>query len=127
MENHTPTPEDYNSTPGGLPIPLTVVEKVEPEIPSHGEIPGTAAHDLRMADAVPDLVVKSRPGSRSPSVVGRLRAESTPGDLPIPITKVEKVDSEPSYGEIPGTQAFELREEDATPDEVEVVGDIPGM
>lgn len=43
-------------TPGGLPIPKTVVEKVEPENPSHGEVPGTAAYDIRTEDAQPDEV-----------------------------------------------------------------------
>jgi len=47
--------------------------------------------------------------------------------LPIPITKVEKVDSEPSHGEVPGTEAFEIRKGDAEPDIVEEVGDVPGM
>jgi len=109
------------STPGGQPIPTTVVEKVDPEIPSYGEVPGTPAHEKRVADAVPDLVVRS--GSRSRSSITRSRAGSTPGDLPIPITKVERVDSAPRHGEIPGTKAYELRKEDAKPDLVEEVAD----
>jgi hypothetical protein len=112
------------STPGGQPIPTTVVEKIDPETPSHGDIPGTTAHEKRVADAVPDLVVRS--GSRSRSSTTRSRAGSTPGDLPIPITKVERVDSSPSHGEVPGTKAYELRKEDAKPDVVEEVGDAPG-
>jgi len=36
------TPSKHQDTPGGLPIPKTVVEKVEPENPSHGEVPGKA-------------------------------------------------------------------------------------
>lgn len=117
--------EEPPSTPGGQPIPLTVVEKVDLDTPSFGEVPGTAAHEKRIADAVPDLVVKTGEGSRSPSS-SRSRAGSTPGDLPIPITKVEKVDSKPSHGEVPGTEAFELRKGDAEPDQVEEVGDAPG-
>jgi len=112
-------------TPGGQPVPITVVEKVDPEVPSHGEVPGTAAHEIRAADAVPDVVVKS--GSRSRSSSNRSRSNSTPGDLPIPVTKVEKVDAAPSHGEVPGTKAFELRKEDAEPDIVEEVGDVAGM
>lgn len=111
-------------TPGGQPIPTTVVEKVDPSSPSHGEVPGTLAHEKRAADAVPDLVVRLGEDTRSPGT--RSRAGSTPGDLPIPTTKVEKVDSEPSHGEVPGTEAFELRKEDAEPDVVEEVGDAPG-
>lgn len=116
------------STPGGQPIPTTIVERVDDE-PAYGETPGTNAHELRKADAVPDMVIRH---SRSPSAASlaspaRSRAGSTPGDLPIPTTRVEKVDDKPSHGEVPGTLAYEKREEDAEPDEVEVVGDVPGM
>ncbi|TVY21357.1 Uncharacterized protein LARI1_G001359 [Lachnellula arida] len=111
------------STPG-QPIPITVVEKVNPETPSHGEVPGTPAHDKRTADAVPDVVVRT--GSHSRSSSDRSRASSIPGDQPIPVTKVEKVDSTPSHGEVPGTKAFDLRKGDAEPDIVEEVGDAPG-
>ncbi|KAI9732071.1 MAG: hypothetical protein M1818_007666 [Claussenomyces sp. TS43310] len=114
------------STPGGKPIPTTVVEKIDASSPGHGEVPGTSAHEMRRADAVPDLVLRTPEGSPSPSNISRPRAGSTPGDLPIPITKVEKVDSEPRHGEIPGTEAYEMREGDAEPDIVEVVGDVPG-
>jgi hypothetical protein len=115
-----------SATPGGLPIPTTVVEKIDPSTPSHGEVPGTSAHEMRKADAVPDLVIRSPVGSRSTSRSSRFRARSTPGDLPIPTTKVEKVDSKPSHGEVPGTDAYEMRKNDAEPDVVEEVGDIPG-
>lgn len=113
-----------STPPGGQPIPLMVVEKVDPSSPSHGEVPGTLAHDMRAADAVPDLVVRS--GERSRSSSTRSRAGSTPGDLPIPITKVEKIDSSPRHGEVPGTKAYELRRGDAEPDIVEEVGEAPG-
>ena len=116
--------EPRSSTPGGHPIPTTIVEKLDPASPSHGEVPGTLAHGKRAADAVPDLVVKT--GERSRSSSTRSRSGSTPGDLPIPTTKVEKVDSEPSHGEVPGTKAFDLRKEDAEPDIVVEVGDTPG-
>lgn len=119
-------------TPGGLPIPTTLVEKLDTEEASYGEVPGTEAHEKRRADAVPDLVIKtsghghSRSLSSNPSSTTRSRAGSTPGDLPIPITRVERVDSSPSHGEVPGTVAWELRKEDAQPDIVEEVGDAPG-
>jgi len=116
-------------------IPLTRVEKVDDE-PSHGEVPGTEAYEVREADAVPDeveiipepkgqIAKSSIPAGVAERIV-RTRADSTPGDLPIPITKVEKVDSEPSHGEVPGTKAYELRKEDAEPDIVEEIGDAPG-
>ncbi|KAK4950913.1 hypothetical protein LTR10_010906 [Elasticomyces elasticus] len=43
---------------------------------------------------------------------------STPGT---PITRVERVDSTPAYGEVPGTHAYSIRTADAVPDEVEIV------
>lgn len=42
---------------------------------------------------------------------------------PIPKTRVEKVDNDPSYGEVPGTEAYRLREGDAEPDEIAVIPD----
>lgn len=43
---------------------------------------------------------------------------------PIPKTRVEKVDDEPSYGEVPGTEAYKMREGDAEPDEIAIVPDL---
>ncbi|KAF2268334.1 hypothetical protein CC78DRAFT_21328 [Lojkania enalia] len=51
--------EDRVYTPGGSLIPKTVVEKVDPDTPSYGEVPGTHAHELRAADAVPDVILKA--------------------------------------------------------------------
>ena len=42
-------------TPGGSPIPRTVVDKVDDK-PSYGEVEGTLAKEQRMADAEPDEV-----------------------------------------------------------------------
>lgn len=72
-DTSTTSTQQHQDTPGGLPIPKTVVEKVEPENPSHGEVPGkciitsseqhrlmmysgTAAFDIRTEDAAPDEV-----------------------------------------------------------------------
>ncbi|KAI1157082.1 hypothetical protein F4825DRAFT_445770 [Nemania diffusa] len=57
-------------------------------------------------------------------------AQSVPGTStgaasPIPRTRVEKVDDEPSYGEVPGTEAYDKRTEDASPDEIAIVQDDP--
>lgn len=49
--------EDTSQMPGGKPVPTTVVEKVDPDTPSHGEVPGTHAYDLRQADTAPDRIV----------------------------------------------------------------------
>ncbi|KAI1428293.1 hypothetical protein F5Y12DRAFT_732983 [Xylaria sp. FL1777] len=55
-------------------------------------------------------------------------AQSSPRDnaravSPIPRTRVEKVDDQPSYGEVPGTEAYDKRTEDASPDEIAIVQD----
>ena len=123
-EREAKPPLSMTTNHGGQPIPTTLVEKIDPSIPSYGEVPGTPAHKERAADAVPDMVVRS--GSRSSSISTRSRAPSTPGNLPIPVTRVEKVNSEPSHGEVPGTEAFELRKGDAEPDMIEQVKDLPG-
>lgn len=43
----------------GNSIPKTVVEKLDPDSPSHGEVPGTHAHAIRQADAEPDEILKA--------------------------------------------------------------------
>lgn len=45
-------------TPGGSPVPKTIVEKVDPDTPSYGDVPGTDAYKVRAADAAPDVVLK---------------------------------------------------------------------
>ncbi|KAL2350032.1 hypothetical protein BJ546DRAFT_1010205 [Cryomyces antarcticus] len=71
------------STPGGSPIPKLVVEKIDPEVPSYGDEPGTAAHEMRLADAEPDVVLKAPEVSRqelkgSPTAEHRSRSRSPP-------------------------------------------------
>ncbi|KAF4542381.1 uncharacterized protein LTHEOB_7573 [Lasiodiplodia theobromae] len=102
------------------PVPLTRVEKIDDQ-PSYGEVPGTPAYKMRMQDAVPDEVEIVPEGGRSRST-SRLSASDrpttplSPGGTPIPKTVVEKVDDEPSYGEVPGTVAYESHQADAVPD-----------
>lgn len=52
-------PEDRPSTPGGTPIPRIIAEKVDPDEPAYGDVPGTAAYEMRKADAKPDEIVRS--------------------------------------------------------------------
>ena len=47
--------DSRSHTPGGSPIPKTVVEKVDFK-PSYGEVEGTPAKEMRMADAMPDEI-----------------------------------------------------------------------
>lgn len=46
---------------------------------------------------------------------------------PVPRTRVEKVSDEPSYGEVPGTAAYDQRAEDAKPDEIAVMSPPPSL
>jgi hypothetical protein len=102
---------------GESPIPITRVEKVDDE-PTYGEVPGTTAYKLRTADAVPDEVEVLPAGSRSRSA-SRVSRPSTPGGMDIPKIVAEKIDpDEPSYGDVPGTAAYEMRKADAIPDEI---------
>lgn len=107
------------------PVPRTRVEKVD-DVPSHGDIPGTSAYEKRELDAVPDEVeVISR--SRSPSTAGQPRRSVTPEGTRIPQTMVEKVDpDQPSYGDVPGTEAYEKRKADAVPDVVTKTSESTG-
>lgn len=50
--------ESSAGLPGNVPIPTTIVEKVDSSGPTHGDVPGTDAWEKRKADAVPDRVVK---------------------------------------------------------------------
>ena len=101
-----------------------VVEKIDPTSPSHGDVPGTAAHAKRQADAVPDVILQA--GEHDGAPVADDRSGSISADVPIPTTVITKVDSEPSHGEIPGTDAFDMRKGDAKPDVVEKKGDVSG-
>ncbi|KAI9720279.1 MAG: hypothetical protein M1828_005742 [Chrysothrix sp. TS-e1954] len=90
------------------PIPTTRVERTDDE-PSHGEVPGTPAHAMRKGDATPDEF----------EVIPEKSGEDIAQSDDIPRTVVQKVEpSTPSHGEIPGTQAHDMRQADAEPDEV---------
>ncbi|KAK3173739.1 hypothetical protein OEA41_007071 [Lepraria neglecta] len=110
------------ASPGGMPIPKTVVEKVDPAAPSHGDVPGTAAHAIRKADAVPDAILKA-PENQKISGSESVGDGITP-EIPIPRTVVTRVDSEPAHGEVPDIDAFSIRQGDAEPDVVEKKGDV---
>ncbi|KAF9884024.1 hypothetical protein FE257_002362 [Aspergillus nanangensis] len=83
-------------------------ESVELEDPGAQDSVASTSDEEHFSDASEG---HERSRSRSPS-------DRT---LPVPLTRVEKVDDEPSYGEVPGTEAFDKRDQDAVPDEVEVI------
>lgn len=108
------------STPVGGTVPKMVIDKIDPLSPSHGEVPGTHAHSKRMADAVPDEI---RSASSPSSDISAAESPSVQASN-VPTTLITRVDSQPSHGEVPGTQAFDLRTEDAKPDHVEKKGAV---
>ncbi|KAJ5103334.1 hypothetical protein N7532_003863 [Penicillium argentinense] len=110
---------------GTSPVPRTRIERVDSSL-QHGEVPGTVAYEIRQQDAVPDEIEVIPEGSRNSdlSPAGSKDRPVTPTDSPIPRTMVEKVDPDsPSYGEVPGTEAFEKRLADAVPDVVKSTDD----
>lgn len=113
--------EDAHDSHSDAPIPITRVERTDSK-PSHGEVPGTAAYNMREHDAVPDEleIVPEGTRSRKSSHVGSSNPPS-----PVPKLVIEKVDPEhPSHGEVPGTEAHAMRLADAEPDEVKVASDM---
>jgi len=108
----------------GTPIPKTVVEKIDSASPSLGDVPGTVAHSKRKADAVPDVILQT-PESEGTSG-DAYRGSDISAENPIPKTVITKVNSEPSHGEVPGTDAYDMRKRDAKPDVVEKKGDVSG-
>ncbi|KAF2090962.1 hypothetical protein K490DRAFT_62293 [Saccharata proteae CBS 121410] len=91
-------------SPGGTPIPKTVVEKVDPDVPSHGDVPGTAAYEMRQADAIPDIVLKApEPPTKTPSAgspTASNRSETLDDEAADPSdNEVEEVETAPKPDE----------------------------
>lgn len=64
-----------SSTAGGpsldtSDVPKMVVDKVDPQTPSHGEVPNTPAWEMRRADAEPDVVRQAPHVARSGELSG---------------------------------------------------------
>ncbi|KAJ6092643.1 hypothetical protein N7486_007932 [Penicillium sp. IBT 16267x] len=121
--------QDQPITAEAAPVPHTVVEKVDPDEPSYGEVPGTEAHEKRLADAVPDIVTKAPDDSESNE--SPLSPNDAPSDTEsttrsIPETRVSKVDTLPLDEESPsGPTAHQRSLSDAEPDTVEIIPDAP--
>ncbi|KAL3450621.1 hypothetical protein BJX65DRAFT_304793 [Aspergillus insuetus] len=113
---------------GGTAVPRTVVEKVDPDQPSYGDVPGTEAYEKRKADAVPDVVTKSSESfSRSASPT-RSERTSTNNTTPIPETLLSEAESSPDQ-EPPhsGLHAHRRRPSDALPDATEPASTSPDL
>ncbi|KIW11167.1 hypothetical protein PV08_10467 [Exophiala spinifera] len=114
------------TTPGGTLIPRTVVEKLDPESPSYGEVPGTPAYQQRQMDAAPDVILKTPDPTKRRPIEDDTQRERPPSNVAVPETIVFRVDSEPAHGEVPGTEAYKKRALDAAPDIVEKKSDESG-
>ncbi|KAF9248800.1 hypothetical protein DTO012A7_2998 [Penicillium roqueforti] len=127
-DSQMPSPADDQSlSPEGLPFPRTVVEKVDPDEPSHGEVPGTLAHEQRLADAVPDVVTKASDSESSPTPPASdpTLPETDGSSIEIPETRLERVDTAPADEDLPPhPQAHKSSASDALPDTVETVPDV---
>lgn len=117
--------EPESESARGTPVPRTVVEQIDTDQPGHGQIPGTTAYRTHQADSVPDEVYKS-PTSPSKSKFSSEPQSASSQDVPVPRTVITRVDSKPAHGEVPGTEAYDIRKGDAEPDVLERKGDVPG-
>ncbi len=100
-------------SPGAPPVPLTVVEKVDPAAPSHGEVPGTAAYEQRQADAAPDVVLKASDAYTAPQSFSPSQSVKAANPASIPETIITRADSLPDRDQEPGTGANSSRAHDA--------------
>ncbi|KAK7408964.1 hypothetical protein QQX98_008842 [Neonectria punicea] len=86
---------------------MSDIAKLEP--PKGAPIADPGAHDLAESSDSEDQFTDAQSVPVSPTL-----------SSPIPKTRVEKVDDEPAYGEVPGTEAYAKREQDAIPDEIAI-------
>ncbi|GIJ99227.1 hypothetical protein Aspvir_001357 [Aspergillus viridinutans] len=115
-------------TPGGSPIPRTIVEKVDLNQPSHGDVPGTLAYEKRRADAVPDLVIKAperKSDIDSPADGAESNEPESVTGTQVPATVVSQVDSTAIEDTTFSLHAHQGRPSDATPDVTEKIPDAP--
>lgn len=89
-------------SPVETPVPLMVVEKVDPASPSYGEVPGTAAYEQRQADAAPDVVLKALDSTKVPPSISPSHSAKAVSPGSIPETIVTQADSIPRLGEESG-------------------------
>lgn len=106
-----------------------MVEKVDPDQPSHGAVPGTLANEKRLADAVPDVVVKASDseGSPTPPALGPTSPNVDVSEQDIPETRLERVETMPTGEDEeagPHPQAHQSSPSDTLPDTVETVPDV---
>ncbi|KAF3483883.1 uncharacterized protein GIQ15_03207 [Arthroderma uncinatum] len=113
-------------TPGGTPIPITIVEKVDPSSPAYGEEPGTPAYESRKADFPPDRIFKLGDPRASPQLVMPENGpEDAISDSDLPETLLSRVESLPKEGVKRRFTAHRRKPSDAAPDAEEIVLEVP--
>lgn len=76
------TSQNSSQTGASISIPKTVVQKVDPVSPRHGEASGTNARSAHKADAVPDVIVQvDDPEITSPP---EAQSKNTSPHIPVP-------------------------------------------
>ena len=118
-------PDRPLSSSGGA-TPRTVVEKVDPELPSHGDVPGTPAYDARTADTPPDLILKATESHKISEVEPSHDEHDGEGDTPVPETLLSRVDSLPTREAGNSVAAHKRTQSDALPDSEERIEDTSG-
>jgi hypothetical protein len=119
---------DRPLSPSGGTTPRTVVEKVDPESPSYGDVPGTPAYDLRKADTPPDLVLRAAESQKeTPEVMPSPDSNGSGDSGPVPETLLSRVDSLPTRHTNNSFTAHRRSPSDALPDCVETIEDTSGM
>lgn len=113
---------DRNTARGGSPIPKTVVQKLDPTSPSHGEVPGTTAYSVRAADAAPDVITKIRDPEEE---IAAQKKALKPSETPIPKIVQPRAESEWSHGEVLALKPYEPSKETSTANAVRQ-GDVSG-
>ncbi|KAI9924764.1 hypothetical protein MW887_006620 [Aspergillus wentii] len=106
-------------------IPRTLVEKIDPSEPAHGEVPGTAAYEQRKADAVPDIVTTVPESDDKPPSPSAEASEPNAADVDVPETLLSRVDSIPNEDGKPRQRAHKRSPSDALPDSTETIQDVP--
>ncbi len=101
-----------------------MVEKVDTVSPSHGDIPETAAHSKRKADAVPDVIIQQPNIEGSSEIVDR--GSNSGAGFPISKTVATEVALETIHARVPKTNASNMRKEENKPDLLEKNGDDLG-
>lgn len=114
--------KDRHTARGGSPIPKTVVQKLDPTSPSHGEVPGTTAYSVRAADAAPDVITKIRDPEEE---IAAQKNSLKPNEKPIPKIIQPRAESEWSHGEGLALEPYEPSKENPTANAVKQ-GDVSG-